>query len=386
MTAPGTPNGQQSGAQLPDWQQQMPSSPYGQQGQPPAPKKKTGLIIGLIAGGGCLLAILLVIALIIVFAVRGGGGGESGAGTDSDIAALSPEEQATQLVTDYMAALEAGDSATAIELMPPLDVAGAEYLPVEVYDAALAAAPVGEVVIAAPVMEESGRAGTVNVDYTVGDQAATAEFTVEDYDGDDVHTLTPNGGYNYLPANFAGLGATLNGTEVAEGTDFHLLPGAYEIAFGLETFAPSSTDPMIILRPDDRVEWPEPALTEEGLTNFRGAVQTAVDACIAEKTLQVGCGMAAVPATGTSSDGWTAVEGTVTRTLAEESQRNIDTMEATPGYDEPTFVRGESVGAVNTEFECTKDGQTGGCELIIGGGISVPSVDMADPDLPVIWS
>lgn len=385
MTAPGTPNGQQSGAQLPDWQQQMPSSPYGQQGQPPAPKKKTGLIIGLIAGGGCLLAILLVIALIIVFAVRGGGG-ESGAGTDSDIAALSPEEQATQLVTDYMAALEAGDSATAIELMPPLDVAGAEYLPVEVYDAALAAAPVGEVVIAAPVMEESGRAGTVNVDYTVGDQAATAEFTVEDYDGDDVHTLTPNGGYNYLPANFAGLGATLNGTEVAEGTDFHLLPGAYEIAFSLETFAPSSTDPMIILRPDDRVEWPEPALTEEGLTTFRGAVQTAVDACIAEKTLQVGCGMAAVPATGTSSDGWTAVEGTVTRTLAEESQRNIDTMEATPGYDEPTFVRGESVGAVNTEFECTKDGQTGGCELIIGGGISVPSVDMADPDLPVIWS
>ncbi|QNN81690.1 hypothetical protein H3H54_09305 [Brachybacterium sp. Z12] len=83
--------------------------------------------------------------------------------------------------------------------MPPLDVAGAEYLPVEVYDAALAAAPVGEVVIAAPVMEESGRAGTVNVDYTVGDQAATAEFTVEDYDGDDVHTLTPNGDTTICP-------------------------------------------------------------------------------------------------------------------------------------------------------------------------------------------
>lgn len=384
MTAPGTPNGQQPDGQLPDWQQQMPSSPYGQQEQNPAPKKKTGLIIGLIAGGGCLLAILLVIALIIAFAVRGGGDSESGEDTEPDVAALSPEEQATQLVTDYMAALEAGDSATAIDLMPPLEASGAEYLPAEVYDAALAAAPVGGVAIAAPVMEESGYSGTVSVDYTVGDQAATAEFTVEDYDSDDVLTLTTMGGYNDLPVSFTGLGTTLNGTEVADGTSFYLLPGAYEIGFGLETFVPASTDPLTVLTMEERVEWPEPALTEEGLTTFRGAVQTAVDACIAEKTLMGGCGMGAVPAT--SSDGWTMVEGTVTRTLSEDTQRNIDTMEATPEYDEPTYVRGESVGAVKTEIECTKDGQNGICELFLGGSISVPSVDMADPELPITWS
>ncbi len=375
MTAPGTPDGRPS-----PWQ--APSSPYGPQQQAPAPKKRTGLIIGLVAGAGCLLALVLVIVLVLVLALRGGSGG--GGGTDPDVAAVSPEEQATQLVTDYMAALEAGDAATAIELMPATEGSGNQYLPIEVYDAALAAAPVGDVVVAAPVMEESGMAGTVSVDYTVGDQAATAEFTVQDYDSDDVLALVALGGYMSLPTGFTGLGTTLNGTEVAEGTSFYLLPGAYEVGFALESFVPAGTDPVTVLAAGESVEWPEVALTEDGLTAFRGAVQTAVDACLTQKTLAGGCGMGAVPAT--SSDGWTMVEDTVTRTLPEESQRNIDTMEGTPEYDEPTYVRGEAVGSVTTEIECTKDGQNGLCELFLGGSMSVPSVDMADPELPVTWS
>jgi hypothetical protein len=62
-------------------------------------------------------------------------------------------------------------------------------------------------------------------------------------------------------------------------------------------------------------------------------------------------------------------------------------MEAAPVGDDPAAVEGSSaVGAVPTTLECTKDGQSGECEMISGGTISVPTVDMTDPELPVTWS
>ena len=54
--------------------------------------------------------------------------------------------------------------------------------------------------------------------------------------------------------------------------------------------------------------------------------------------------------------------------------------------DEPTYVEGTSVGSVTTTIECTKDGQKGRCEMWLGGGMGIPNVDMADPELPVTWS
>ncbi|WP_157975719.1 hypothetical protein [Brachybacterium sp. YJGR34] len=376
------------GQQSPFAPSSPPQPPFGQpqageRPDGPAGKKRTGLIVGLIAGGGCLLVLLLVVVLVIVLAVRGGAGG-GGEETGSEVAQLTPEEQATQLVTDYMAALEAGDSAVAMELMPAGEDSDAEYLPAEVYDAGLTAAPVTDVVIGDPLIDESGISGTVDVDYAVGGESTSAEFRVADYDSDDVLALTSFSWYTELPEMYAGLGTTLNGTEVADGTVFHLLPGAYELGYSNENFLPASTDPVLAVNPQEYPEWPDAALSEDGLTTFRGAVQTAVDECVAQKTLEAGCGMDAVPES--SSDGWTMVEDTVSRTLPEESQRNIDTMEGTPEYDEPTYVRGESVGTVDTTIECTKDGQTGTCELFFGGAISVPSVDMADPELPVTWS
>ena len=92
------------------------------------------------------------------------------------------------------------------------------------------------------------------------------------------------------------------------------------------------------------------------------------------------------PVPTTSDDGWTMVENTVERSISEDTQRTIDTMEATPSSDEPTYVEGTSVGSVTTTIECTKDGQKGRCEMWLGGGMGIPNVDMADPELPVTWS
>jgi ketosteroid isomerase-like protein len=341
------------------------------------------IIAGVLAGGGCLLVVIVVIGLIIAFALRGGGSGTDG--EESTAAELSPEEQATALVTDYFDALEAGDAETALELNPIDEDAGPKALPVEVYTAALEAAPLTAVEIGTPVIDTDGLAeGEVPVTFTVGEETVSDVYRVHDYDDDGVLELVGSQLRTEVPDGLDGLGLTVNGTEVSAGEPLALLPGGYEIAFGAEHFAPSSTDPLLVGESAGSFDWPEATLTEDGLKAFRGAVDEAVQACLKKTTLEAGCGMTPVPEK--SSDGWTMTEDTVKRSISEDTQRTIDTMEATPSYDEPTYVEGTSVGSVETTIECTKDGQKGRCELWLGGGMGTPNVDMADPELPVTWS
>lgn len=359
-----------------------PSSPM----PPPPPKKKrTGLIIGIIAGALFLIiAVIVVIALIIFFAVRGGSGGDTTGGGGGDKSA-TPEEQATTLVTDYMDALVAGDSASAFELAAE-SASDVEMLPAEAYDAALAAAPVADVAVGTPVIEADAPDGTVPTTFTVGGEEVSYDFTVSDYDADDSFELDAPNWSVYGADALAGLSATINGSELPtdSSTTIAMLPGSYEIAFGVDGFAPSVTDPLVYSDFESGFEWPEATLTDDGLTTFRAAVQKSVDACIAQDTLKAGCGIGELPAT--TDDGYTLTEGTVKRSLPEDSQRAIDKMTATPSYDEPTFVEGEYIGTIDTTMGCEKDGQKGTCEMWLGGGLGTPSVDMADPKLPVTWS
>jgi len=345
------------------------------------------LIAGVLGGGGCLLVILVIIGLIIAFAVRGAGGADGSGGGDegSDVADLSPEEQATALVTEYFEALSAGDAAAALDLMPLIEETDTGALPVEAYTAALELAPVADVEVGTPVLDTGGLIdGEVPVTFTVGGEAVSDTYSVHDYDDDGVLELTGSSANLTVPDGAEALGMTLNGAEVADGQRLLLPPGGYEVAYEVEHFAPSSSDPVLVGEQHSPDELPEPELTEDGHTAFRDAVQQAVDACLEENTFKAGCGMSEVPTT--STDGWTMVEGTVKRSISEDTQRTIDTMEGTPSYDEPTYVEGSSVGSVETTVECTKDGQRGTCEMWLGGGMSIPHVDMADPEMPVTWS
>ena len=277
---------------MPQYGGPMSTPPSSPMPPPPPPKKKrTGLIIGIIAGALFLIvAVIVVIALIIFFAVRNGGGGDTTGGGGGGDKAATPEEQATTLVTDYMDALVAGDSAAAFELAA--DPSGSdEVLPAAAYDAALAAAPIADVVVEAPAMEPEGIDGTVPVSFTVGGEATTYDFTVSDYDSDEVFELDSPMWSTYTPDSLAGLGATINGEELPTDVSLAMLPGSYEISFGVEGFAPSVTDPMVYTDYDTDVEWPEATLTDDGLATFRAAVQKSVDACIAQDTLKAGCGI-----------------------------------------------------------------------------------------------
>ncbi|WP_253705477.1 hypothetical protein [Brachybacterium sp. P6-10-X1] len=336
----------------------------------------TGKIIALVGGGLLvLIAVLVVIALVIVFAVRAVSAGSG----------PTAEEQATSLVTDYMSALEGGEVATALELMPMSSSQDATELSEEAYAAALEAAPVADITVHEPVLDgEDPMDGSVTVDYTVGGEATSAEFSVADYDQDETWELVPSIATATLPATLNGLGVTLNGVELEDEARIRLLPGAYQAALSSSYFTLSSEDPLLITSSVPEVTWPEPMLNDDGLTAFRGAVQEAAELCLAQKTLEAGCGIGTLPST--SSDGWTMTDGTVERTMPEDTQRAIDTMEPTPSGDEPTYVQGDVVGSIDTTMECTKDGQTGICEMWLGGGMSIPNVDMADPELPVTWS
>lgn len=365
--------------------------PQGSYTPPPAePVSKSSsrrnlIIAGALAGGGCFLVLLVVLVLVIVLVMRGGGGTAAGAdGEESSIASLSPEEQATALVADYFDALSTGDAENALELLGPQDDPDITTLPVEAYSQALELAPVAEVEVGTPVLDESGLiSGEVPVTFTVGEQTVSDAYSVHDYDDDGVLELTGSGADETVPDNVTGLDTTLNGVEVTAGQRVLLLPGGYELAYGSEHFAPTSTDPLLVGEQYGHVDWPDPELTEDGQTAFRGAVQEAVDACLTETTLAAGCGMTPVPET--SNDGWTMVEDTVQRSISEDTQRTIDTMEGIPSYDEPTYVEGSSIGTVETTIECTKDDQKGTCELWLGGGMGRPHVDMSDPELPVTW-
>lgn len=52
---------------------------------------------------------------------------------------------------------------------------------------------------------------------------------------------------------------------------------------------------------------------------------------------------------------------------------------------EPTSVEGPVIGTVDTTMSCTKGGQTGECELFIGGSIGSPTVDMSEKTPTVDW-
>ena len=336
------------------------------------------LIAGILAGGGCLLVVIVVIGLLVAFVLRGGSSGSSGADGSSEGSA-TPEEQATALATEYTDALVAGDAEAALAAFGEDGITGAALLPTEAYTTALESAPVADVEIGTPVIDDTPPiTATVELSYTVGGEPVTTELQMDDFDEDDRLALTRQGPNTTAPASAKTLAMTLNGAEVSDEQEVFLLPGGYELALGDERFAPESTDPLSVADLDGLDGWPELELTEDGQKAFRAAVQDAVDDCIADKDLVGGCGSDRI--SPKSSDGWTAEDGTVNRTLSKKNQKAVDEMTGTPLASDPTTVEGSGpVGAIATTLKCSKDGQTGSCEMTSGSDITVPRVDMADP-------
>lgn len=378
MTGP-MPEGSQGGQP----HQQGPGEPspwHPQQPGPQPPKSRTGLIIGLVIAG---VALLMVIVLVVVIALVIGLGKRGGADGDDAAKPASPEEQVSALAKDYMDSLVAGDPGPALALVADRGYHEATALDEDAYATALEEAPIADVSIGEPQM--SALSGEVTVQYTVGGESASGELHMADNDDDGTYELvTALDSTLDVPDRLTGLQLAVNGSEVEPGERYVALPGSYALEIDEELFTLDGETTFLLGAGDPSPDWPDAALTDDGQKAFRSAVKTSVEKCLAQKTLEAGCGLQTIQ--GTSSDGWKAKDKTVERTLPGSSERALDKLTARPGTDEATYVTADgSIGSIDATMECSKGSQSGTCDLLYGGGFGTPSVDLADEDRPVTW-
>ena len=345
---------------------------------PKGPKRKlgTGALIGII-GGAILVVVLLVVGVVFGISRIGGmaGGGGGGGGEEPKAQASSPSDA----VTDYLTAIADGDAKTALGYLssPPND---STLLTDEALAASAELAPITEI----DVPETKGESGSADVTatYLLNGEPITTTFSTSDYDDDGKWEISGGTGSIYTEP-FDGLGLTINGVEV-DAESVEVFPGTYELATSLKNFTLSGPTTVTITEPYESADTSQikPALTEEALQQFRGLVRAAVDACIASTTLAAGCGID-LPAT--ISDGTQLADGTITRSLSADSNATLDSLEATPSYDNPTLVEGEYIGSPSVEADCTKDGATGRCSIYFAPALGTPSVDMASDNPVVNW-
>ncbi|MCL2423959.1 MAG: hypothetical protein FWD11_08745 [Micrococcales bacterium] len=173
------------------------------------------------------------------------------------------------------------------------------------------------------------------------------------------------------------------------------VPGTYEVTstspyFAVEngTFrlAPSA-------KPSDRTKQPPTnlVLTDKGVDVFGTAVRDAVDTCLTSRTLDAGCGLDVAPVL---ADGTVVDEGSLVRTLTPEAATRLDTLTASlDDTDHTLAVATVSPGDVIITATGTRDGvkisgQISDGAITPGGTptqLGIPGVQMADPDLQVVW-
>ncbi|WP_188434805.1 hypothetical protein [Microbacterium murale] len=336
--------------------------PGAYQAAPAAPKKpmSKGLLFGII-GGAAVLVLLIAAAIVVPNLLRGA------APTASDA------------VEKYLTALSEGDAEAAIAFVETY--ADDSLLTDEVLGASLELAPITDIVV-----EESEDASeyeaTVSASFAVGGETIERDFTA--YNSSEDGWLISDGLVMATLTNFDGLGLTVNGAEPADSST-SLFPGAYQLALGYEEFAlDSDTDTFTLTTDaDSELFWDiYPVLTDDGAATFRSLVRTAIEECVAMKTLTTPCGM---DITDIDLSGYTPVDGSVTRTITSDGQATLDSMLPEVDYSTPTLVSTYDTPDVDMTLQGTKDGTTSEFEVLFGGYMDTPSVDFAQETPTVTW-
>lgn len=348
---PGQPYGAQPG-------QPYPGQPYAAQagGQPPK-KTSKGLIWGLIGGGvAVLIVLILIVALLVVPAI-----------TRSSVTAADS-------VKAYLTAVSKGDAKTALGYLE--GVPDKKLLTDEVLKASDKLGGVSHISVAKG--SESKYSGSVRATFEVGDRSVSTTYEV--YKVKDTwkiaNCVTPIS----LDA-LRGLDATFNGVSADGITDAYVFPGSYEIELNSKYFSIDGDSTFTIASSDDASELYDVStkLNDAGVSEFRSLVRSAVESCVALKTLSTPCGM---DITGIDLSGATAVEGTVTRTLTADGSAALDTLEPESNGSSPTVVSAYDSIPVDMSLQGS-DGQT--YTVTFGGYLDTPTVDFGKADPQVTW-
>ncbi|MFK4788920.1 hypothetical protein [Microbacterium sp. ZW T5_56] len=344
---------------------------YGSTVIPDRPKRN-GLLIGLIIGGLAVLAVIIVIIALVINSIRGAAGSDGGRPANGDASAAAAET-----VQGFFDALIDSDSKKALSYLD--DTAGLDktFLTDEVLEYSNKLSPITDVEIDADDVRSYG--GYATVDFMVGDNAVSQDFMISvDKKGrakvasyDMVQTL-------YLsPAQFA---LELNGVPLTSDTADVFL-GVYQVAPANKNFT-LPHDGMFAVTPlsASAPRSSEIQLTDNARTKVIKTVSDAITACLAEKTIEAGCGLSLDP----STVGETLTENGITRSMDEDSLSDLADPTIDISYD-GVAVEVTDFGSVDFAATCTKDGATAPCELYSTPDFYRVTVDMSDETWKLTW-
>ena len=348
---PGQPYGVQPG-------QPYPGQPYAAQpgGQPPK-KTSKGLIWGLVGGGvAVLIVLILIVALLVVPAI-----------TRSSVTAADS-------VKAYLTAVSKGDAKTALGYLE--GVPDKKLLTDDVLKASDKLGGVSHISVAKG--SESKYSGSVEATFEVGGRSVSTTYEV--YKVKDAWKIA-NGVTPISLDALRGLDATFNGVSTDGITDAYVFPGSYAIELNSKYFSIDGDSTFAIASSDDASALYDVTtkLNDAGVSEFRSLVRTAVESCVALKTLATPCGM---DITGIDLSGATAVDGTVTRTLTADGSAALDALEPESNGSSPTVVSAYDSIPVDMSLQGS-DGQT--YTVTFGGYLDTPTVDFGASDPKVTW-
>ncbi|MHA3701642.1 Rv0361 family membrane protein [Jatrophihabitans sp. YIM 134969] len=239
-----------------------PPAGTGPYGSPPPKKKRTGLVIGLIAGG-----LVVVIALVIgLVAILAGGGGKP-----------------SETVQAYLQALSDGDAAKALEQgekPPDTTFATSDALKAQQEIAKITDIDVSE-------GYSGSRSARVSATYKFGDKQADESFTLTKIGGkwklDDVVYPIDLTGLDDVP------GLTLMGIDAGDKNKAYVFPGPLVWGSSNEYLSVTESEPDdFTLSPADgsfSFSTLETGLSDAGEKAVAEAVTTFIDDCAKEKSL-----------------------------------------------------------------------------------------------------
>lgn len=359
-----------------------PEHGYAPQGPTPVPageefgpnkKLPTGAIIGIVAAG---VVVLLVIAAAVIVPLLGRGSSGASSGADGDEpapAASTPGEY----VEAYLTAISEGDAEEASKYVDTSGYSSA-LLTDEVLKASLELGEIDDISVG---KEGKGKYGDIVVPatFTVGGTEVTREFEIHEssYDG----SLTMyNAAIRVSTYSFDDIGLTVNGEEVPD--DALVFPGMYDFGTTIEAFTVEGESTLVIAdeKSEEALISLRPVLSEEGVATYRELVSASLRECLAMKTLNTPCGM---DVTGMEKDGYTVVDGTVTRTMRAEGEAALAGLIGEVS-DRAVVSTYESFG-IDISLEAQNAaGQRAPFTTLLSGLLS-PKVDFAADEPKVVW-
>lgn len=299
---------------------------------------------------------------------------------------VDPTQSAEETANAFVEALRSADADALAEMLGGAAAPDPALFTDDVLAKMLERHPMTRESIAAVGIADAAGGQVVDISYLLGDAEISYTIDVDTTAPDptgaieiDLPSLTFDGGYGDLDVSVNGVAVT-----TGSGDMYAVMPGVYDLATSADHLRLEG-EPIVATTGFAYAYTHEhdPLLTGEGLAEFRSRVRASAEECLASTALDASCGLSV---TGGLQGGSSLVDGTIERTIDDDSWAAIDALEPTPSAGDPLVMR-DGFFSAEVVFIGDWTGPSGsGRDQIYGGPSLVgPSVDFGDPDLPVTW-